>query len=178
MSRIMGNAAQTAEAYATVKDDPQWTESCRLIERGKSPSEMFRALAVRPDILQALSEVGKVLYPGGLLERALNERVVVAVSKWNDCQYCVGSHIGSMHRLGLDPDNDLLTPREQAALDYTHAALANPHSLSEEVWSKTKAHFTEGEIVELTLLIGLIGMLNRFNDCLGVRYNNDYDDEQ
>lgn len=176
MSRIEGSAPQIAEAYAAVKEDPQWTESCRLIEQGKAPSEMFRALAVRPDILRALSEVGKALYPGGLLERALNERVVVEVSRWNNCQYCEGSHTGSMRRLGLDPDNDPLTPREQAALEYTRAALANPHSLPEDVWNRTKAHFTDGEIVELTLLIGLIGMLNRFNDCLGVRYNNDYDE--
>jgi AhpD family alkylhydroperoxidase len=176
MSRITANAAQIAEAYEAVKEDPQWPESCRLIEQGKLPSEMFRALAVRPDILKALSEVGKALYPGGLLERALNERVVVEVSRWNDCQYCVGSHTGTMHRLGLDPDNDPLTPREQAALDYTRAALANPHAISEEIWNKTTAQFTEGEIVELTLLIGHIGMLNRFNDCLGVRYNNDYDE--
>lgn len=174
MSRISANSEQIAEAYETVKEDPQWTESCQLIAQGKLPSEMFRALAVRPDILGALTGIGQVLYPGGLMERALNERVVVAVSRWNNCQYCDASHTGSMHRLGLDPDADVLTPREQAALDYTHAALANPHAISEEVWSQTKAHFTEGEIVELTLLIGLIGMLNRFNDCLGVRYNNDY----
>ena len=175
MSRITGDTAQIADAYARVKDNPWWMESCQLIEQGKPPSEMFRALAVRPDILEALSGLSSVLYPGGLLERALNERVVVAVSRWNDCQYCVASHVGSMRRLGLDPDTDALTPREQAALDYTHAALADPHSISEEVWSKTRARFTEGEIVELTLLIGLIGLLNRFNDCFGIRYNDDYE---
>lgn len=176
MSRISANAAQIAEAYAAVKEDSQWTESCYLIEQGKLPSEMFRALAVRPDILQALSGFGKAVHPGGQLERVLQERVIVAVSEWNDCQYCAAIHTGSMHRLSLDPEKDPLTLREQVALDYTHAALDNPHALSEEVWNKTTAHFTEGEIVELTLLIGHIGMLNRFNDCLGVRYNNDYEE--
>lgn len=176
MSRIAGNDAQLAEAYARVKDEAEWKESCRLIEQGQAPSEMFQALAVRPDLLAGLSALGKALYAGGLLERALNERVVVAVSRWNHCQYCVGSHVGSMHRMGLDPDTDPLTSREQAALEYTHAALENPHGISEAVWAKTKAHFTDGEIVELTLLIGLTGMLNRFNDCLGVRYHNDYDE--
>lgn len=176
MSRISASAAQIAEAYAAVQDELEWKESCRLIAEGKQPSEMFRALAVRPDILLALSGLGKALYPGGLLERALCERVTVAVSRWNDCQYCVGSHTGSMHRLGLDPDADALTPREQAALEYTQAALTNPHAIGEEVWSRTQSLFTEGEIVELTLLIGLTGMLNRFNDCLGIRYNNDYDE--
>ena len=175
MSRISGSAEQIADAYERVKDNIWWKESCQLIEEGKQPSEMFRALAVRPEILETFSELSKVLYPGGLLDRALNERVVVAVSQWNNCQYCTGSHLGSMRRLGLSPD-DPLTPREQAALDYTHAALANPHAISEEVWNSTRAHFTEGEIVELTLLIGMIGMLNRFNDCLGIRYNNDYDE--
>jgi AhpD family alkylhydroperoxidase len=157
-----------------VKDEVQWKESCRLVQEGKLPSEMFRALAVRPDILKALSAFGNAVYPSKELESALAERVVMAVSRWNNCQYCTGSHTGAMRRLGLDPDTDPLTPREQAALDYTHAALANPHAISDELWAGTRAHFSESEIVELTMLIGLTGMLNQFNDCLGIRYNNDY----
>jgi len=38
-----------------------------------------------------------------------------------------------------------------------------------------KRRFTDGEIVELTFLIGLTALLNRLNDCLGVRYNGEYE---
>ena len=174
MARISANAAQIQAAYAAVKDDPQWSESCRLIAEGKRSSEMFCALAVRPDILQALSAFTAPLYPGGLLERALQERVTVAVSEANACQYCSASHTGSLRRMNLSPE-DALTPRESAALAYVAAAVANPPAVSDALYAETRAHFTEEEIVELTLLIGLTGMLNRFNDCRRVRYNNDYE---
>ena len=175
MSRISATDAQIQEAYTAVRDDPQWSESCRLIAEGKPPSEMFRALAVRPDILQAMSAFSVPLYPGGLLERNLKERVVVAVSEANDCQYCAGSHSVSMRRAGLFPD-DALTPRESVALAYTAAAVANPPAVTDTLYAETRTHFDEGEIIELTMLIGLTAMLNRLNDCLGVRYNNDYDE--
>ena len=82
----------------------------------------------------------------------------------------------SLRRLALDPQAESLSPREQAALDDTRPAPENPHALSEALWNQTNAHFTAGEIVERTLHSGLTGMLNRRNDCLGVRYNNDYDE--
>jgi AhpD family alkylhydroperoxidase len=175
MSRIAADEKQIRNAYEAVCDDPQWTESCRLIAEGKPPSEMFQAMAVRPDILRALSAFGTAVYPGGLLERGLKERVVVAVSEANHCQYCVGSHTGTLHRLGLAPDSSAYSARENAALAYTRAAVANPPFVSDDLWRETREHFTEEEIVELTLLIGLTGMLNRFNDCLNVHYNNDYE---
>lgn len=175
MSRISASEEQIAVAFSRVKDDPQWAESCQLILEGKPPSEMFQAMAVRPDILEGLSAFGASLYPGGLLPRALKERVIVAVSEANACQYCAASHLGTMKRLGLEQTTGL-TAQENAALDFTQEAIANPPRIEDELWARTREHFTEEEIVELTLLIGLTAMLNRFNDCLGVRYNNDYED--
>lgn len=174
MARISATDEQIQGAYAAVKEDAQWAESCRLIAEGKPPSEMFRALAVRPDVLRALSAFSGPIYPGGLLERNLKERVVVAVSEANDCRYCAGSHSGSLRRMGLSA-NDSLTPRESAALAYTAAAIANPPAVTDTIFAQTREFFTDEEIVELTFVIGLTAMLNRFNDCLGVRYNDDYE---
>jgi AhpD family alkylhydroperoxidase len=174
MSRVRASTERLREAYAEVRDDPQWTESCQLMDRGQMPSEMFQALAVRPDLLRALSAFGAPLYPGGLLERDLQERVVVAVSFENGCQYCTASHAGTMRRRGIDPEG-ALTPREQAALTYALAATRNPPQVPDILWGETRKHFSEEELVELTLLVGLTAMLNRFNDCLEVRYLGDYD---
>ena len=77
--RVEASPEQVEDAYAAVRDDPAWTESCRLIEAGRPPSEMFRMLAVRPDILRGMRGLSETVYPGGLLERALKERVIVAV---------------------------------------------------------------------------------------------------
>jgi AhpD family alkylhydroperoxidase len=173
--RVEAMREQIAEAYEAVRDDPAWTESCRLIEAGRLPSEMFRALAVRPDILAAMRGLGETVYPGGLLERSLKERVIVAVSRWNECQYCEGSHAATMRRLGIAPNGGPATTRETTALAYTVAALADPKDIPEEIWAAVKGSFSDGEIVEITFVIGLTALLNRLNDCLGVRYNGEYE---
>ncbi len=174
MSRIRASAAQLAVAVEQIGDDPQWVESRALIARGDLPSEMFQALAVRPDLMEALSGFGAPLYPGGLLDRTLQERVVRAVSEANACQYCAGSHADTMRRLGIDTGTAALSARELAALDYTQGALAQPPRIDDALWEATRRWFSDEEIVELTLLIGLTAMLNRFNDCLGVRYHDEY----
>lgn len=173
MSRLRADAAQIRDAYVRVNGDPQWAESCALIAEGKSPSEMFAALAVRPDILQALVGFSAPVHPGGRLEREVQERVVVAVSEANNCQYCAASHTGSLQRLGLA--DTAPSARALAALAYTSAAVANPPAVTDAVWKAAQAVFDDGELLELTVLIALTAMLNRINDCLGVRYHGEYD---
>jgi alkylhydroperoxidase family enzyme len=80
-----------------------------------------------------------------------------------------------MRRLGLAPKGETVTKRETTALAYTVAALADPNDIPEEIWAAVKDIFSDGEIVELTFLIGLTSLLNRLNDCLGVRYNGEYE---
>ncbi len=148
------------------------------------PSEMFQTLAVRPDILAALGGLGAAVYPGGLLERALKERVVVEASCLNDCQYCVGSHIGTLRRMGLEstplqePHAPGLTERERLALAYTHAAVRDSNNIPDRLFADMQKAFSNGEIVELTLLVGLTGMLNLFNNALQVRYHDEDGVEQ
>lgn len=171
--RIRATPADIQAAYEQTRNDPAWTESNRLIEQGKLPSEMYQSLAIRPDILRALGGWGQSIYPGRLLEPALQERVVVLVSREGQCQYCSESHAGSLARQGLGED-DRLTAREAAALAYTRAALHDPRDM-EPAWEPARAHFNDGEIIELIFLIGLTRMLNLFNDCLGNRYNGEYE---
>jgi len=173
MSRLRADKTQLQAAYERVKHAPQWAESCALIATGKAPSEMFAALAVRPDILLALSAFSGPLHSGSRLEREVQERVIVAVSEANRCQYCAASHSGSLERLGLGETEP--SPRAQAALAYTAAAVANPPAITDSVWDAARDTFDDEEILELTVVIGLTCMLNRINDCLGVRYNGEYD---
>ena len=144
------------------------------------PSEMFQTLAVRPDILAALSGLGAAVYPGGRLERALQERVVVETSRLNDCQYCTGSHTGALRRMGLaptplgEPHAPGLTERERLALEYTRAAVQDANHIPEALFAEIQQAFRDEEIVELTFLVGLTVLLNLFNNALQVRYHDEY----
>ena len=182
--RIQSSPDQIQKALDATADDPAWSASRRLMEEGKMPSEMFQTLAVRPDILAALGGLGAAVYPGGLLERALKERVTVETSRLNDCQYCVGSHVGTLRRMGLEstplqePHAPGLTERERLALAYTHAAMRDSNHIPDALFAQVQKAFSEAEIVELTFLIGLTGMLNLFNNALQVRYHDEYGVEE
>lgn len=169
--RVQSSPGQLQEAYEATAGDPAWSASRRLMEEGRAPSEMFQTLAVRPDILGALRGLGTAVYPGGLLERALQERVVVEASRLNDCQYCAGSHTGTLARLGVEA---ALTQRERLALAYARAAAEDANRIPDALFAEVRGAFSDGEIVELTFLVGLTGLLNLFNNALQVRYHGEY----
>ena len=172
--RLPNTPEQIQAAFEATANDPAWSASRRLMVEGKSPSEMFQTLAIRPDLLAAMSGLGEAVYPGGLLERPLKERVIVEISRLNECQYCTASHTGTMARLGIDP-LETLTERERLALAYARAACADSNRVPDALFAQVQAAFSDAEIVELTFLIGLTGLLNLFNNCLQVRYHDEYD---
>lgn len=63
---------------------------------------------------------------------------------------------------------ELFDAREQAAIRYAERVTLEAHSISDEEFAALREHFGEGEIVELTAVIGLFNYFNRFNDALQV----------
>ena len=75
--RVTVSPDQIRSAFEAVKDDPAFDESRGLWERGKPPVEMLQAMCLRPEILRAFGGFGDALYPGGLLERRVQELVIL-----------------------------------------------------------------------------------------------------
>ena len=170
------------ETFAAVSGLPAFEESSRLVADGHLPVEMLQAMSLRPEILKCFAATGEAVYPGGLLERSLKERVILESSRRNECQFCTNSHIALIQQLGIaaDPlasldDAAALTEREKLALAYTKAAMTDSNRIPEALFAELKSLFTDPEIVELTFLIGMINMLNLFNNCLQVTYRGEYD---
>jgi AhpD family alkylhydroperoxidase len=139
--------------------------------------EMIQALAMHPGVLRAFSGLAEV-YPCGTLERSLAERVILRVSQLHECQFCVSSHVAMMTQLGISTDPApvaALPPREGLAVEYAECVTRDANRVPEELFARLRAAFSDPEIVELTFLIGLITMLNRFNNALEVRHGGEYD---
>ncbi len=68
----------------------------------------------------------------------------------------------------IDEHAHLFTPAERAALSFAERMTTDAHGVDEEVWAELRAHFDEGQIVELAAVIGLFNYFNRFNDALRV----------
>lgn len=179
--RVTVTPEQIRSAFEAVKDDPSFDESRGLWERGRPPVEMIQAMCLRPEILRAFAGFGGAVYPGGLLERRVKELVIITASQTNDCQFCTESHcelvaIGDIldQPLTLVAQPESLVPREQLAVEYTRAAMADSNHVPASLMARIEEAFSEPELVEMSFLIGYINMLNLFNNLLGVRYHGDY----
>ena len=142
--------------------------------RGK-PGNVQKAMAHRPEALKNfLSFYASV---GRSLDRKLCELIYIRVSLINQCHYCLQHHIASSKRVGLTAEEwkglkqDSYargSEKEQAALTYAEKLTRSSHSVSDADFIPLKKHFTDAEIVDLHLLVGLANLTNRFTDPLGL----------
>lgn len=190
--RVSVDPALVRAAFAPLASSPAFAESAAVVAAGGAPVEMLQAMSLRPELLRAFAALSEAIYctpgpggVGGILERPLKELVILDVSMRNRCQFCTSSHEAICRSIGMgdgvasrlrrfDEDRSGFGRREALAVRYARHAVADATAVPEELFVELREAFSDPEIVELTALIGLISMLNLFNDCLGVRYRDDY----
>jgi len=179
--RVQINPDQVKTSFGQFKDSATFEESLALMEQGHLPVEMLQAISLRPEILKTFATTGDSVYPGGLLERSLKEKVILKSSIKNNCQFCRDSHRAIMRQLDIPQIQideleaaENLTEREQLALSYTEAMMEDSNRVSDELFNQLKENFSDEEIVELTFLVGFINMLNMFNNALQVTFHEEY----
>ncbi|HEX6235531.1 MAG TPA: carboxymuconolactone decarboxylase family protein [Jiangellaceae bacterium] len=106
------------------------------------------------------------------LEPSLLELVRTRASQINGCVYCVNLHSRDARNAGVTDkrlfalpvwrETPMFTPREKAALELTEAVtrLADSH-VSDDVWNRVAAEFTETELAELLWTITVVNAWNR-----------------
>jgi uncharacterized peroxidase-related enzyme len=119
-----------------------------------------------------LELAGEVVLPKRYLEIAL-----VVVSKLNECTYCVAHHAPRLVDQGLpadtvaqilEPDCPGLDDVDRLVRDYAVEVTTKSQYMRDAIFDRLGEHFTEEQIVELTLRIALCGFFNRFNDALQI----------
>lgn len=60
----------------------------------------------------------------------------------------------------------LFSEAERASFEFALAAASVPNAVTPELMAQLRAHWDEGEIVEIVGVIGLFGFLNRWNDSM------------
>lgn len=104
------------------------------------------------------------------------ELAIVVVSKLNECHYCVAHHKPLLTVEGLSPDgidrvldyqnHPELDEVDKLVVEYAMQVTNTPQRIRDSMFERLRGHFTEAQIVELTLRIALCGFFNRFNDAL------------
>ena len=127
-----------------------------------------RTLPAATRAMRGLEEVVEA----STLEPKLRELVKLRASQINGCAFCVDMHTKDAIAIGEDSQRLNMvavwreapgfTPRERAALAWTEALtlIAETHA-PDDVYEGVRAHFSESETVNLTMLIGAINAWNR-----------------
>ena len=124
-----------------------------------------------PDAIKALVAVESQVTASGL-EQSLIELVKTRASQINGCAYCINMHTEDarkhgeteqrLHLLNAWRESPLYSERERAALAWTEAlTLVSETHAPDADYEAVQAEFTDGELVNLTVLIGAINAWNR-----------------
>jgi uncharacterized peroxidase-related enzyme len=111
------------------------------------------------------------------------ELAIVVTSKLNECHYCVAHHTTPLKVEGLSEAairmlpamHDELDEIDRLVVDYTVAVTKSAQRIPKRMFDALRRHFTEAQVVELTLRIALCGFFNRFNDALQI--DNELEEE-
>ena len=121
--------------------------------------------------LKGLLELEKYVHGSGL-ERTLYELVKTRASQINGCAYCIDMHTKDARKAGETEqrlytlsawrETPFYTPRERAALEWTEAlTLISGNDVPDPLYEAVREHFTEKEIIALTMAIIAINGWNR-----------------
>lgn len=124
-----------------------------------------------PEAYRAMSQLEHYVRNCGL-EASLIELVKIRASQINGCAYCIDMHTKDARVAGESEQRIYLlsawreapfyNERERAALEWAEAVtlIASDH-VPDEVYERVKSHFTDEELVNLTLAVATINAWNR-----------------
>ena len=134
----------------------------------------FEVFAQHPDLYRWYTEsfYGEVFH-GGLVERRIKELVRLRLSNTHGCRFCNQGNRADAIEAGLsdaevdaleDFENGPFSEREKAALRLAdQMALTNEGgTLSNALYEELRPHFTDAEILELGLLMGILSGVAKF----------------
>lgn len=111
----------------------------------------------------------------GDLGHGLIALVDIRASQLNHCAWCLDMHVAEAREAGVsqrqidlvaawEEAGELFTEREQAALAFTEqVTLISQDGVTDQVWARVRAEFSEQETVHLLMTIATINVWNRMN---------------
>lgn len=128
-------------------------------------------MEVAPNAIKGLLELENFVHTSGL-ERSLYELVKTRASQINGCAYCLDMHTKDARKAGETEqrlyalnawrETPFYTERERASLAWAEAlTLISENDVPDSLYEATRQHFSEEEIVALTMAIVAINGWNR-----------------
>ena len=146
-----------------------------LESKSRKPSPFFRAMANRPDVLKNFVPLyGSIVGPGSV-DRRVKELVYLTCSYSNRCAFCTAAHVAGSKKAGItdaelqalqSAQDDGFPEAERAAIRY--ARELTQKAAAAESRAALLAHFSDEQVVEITLVAAMANFTNRFNSGLSI----------
>ena len=128
-------------------------------------------MSLTPDAYEAVLALGQVAGKAGM-DKQLLELIKLRASQINGCAYCIHMHTSEarargereerLHLLAAWHESPLYSERERAALAWTEAVtLVSESHIPDGAYEQARQHFSETELVNLTVCIAAINAWNR-----------------
>ena len=133
--------------------------------------ERINVQQLEPNSYKAMIGLENYLHSSGL-SRQLLELIKIRASQINGCAYCLDMHTKDAMANGEEPrrlfaisawwESPLFNEKERAALKMTdEITRISEQGLSDEAYTLAKENFTDNEIAQIIIAIGVINVWNR-----------------
>ncbi len=170
-------------ARVSLVEENEHPKLCELIAkikgaRGGRLINIYRLMLHSPALASAWFDLNQAVRYGTEIDGQCRELAVIRVAILNNVEYVIRAH-GPAYALkeGLTPEqvaalsdwqpSDLFDEKQRALLAYTDA-VTRDIDVPDAVFVDVRKHFSERQVVELTMLIGAYNMLTRFLKALKV----------
>ena len=141
---------------------------------GIEPVEIW---AYQPKMMAGMGKFQQAVRKGHAVDERLKYLVELKGAQMIGCEFCVDLGSQICRNSGFSDDellalpryrqSELFTEREKLALDYTVGVMRTPVDVSDDLFARVKAHFSNEQLVEITALLTVVN-LDRLNAAFGI----------
>ncbi len=168
----------------TLEGGPREVADSGIAQYGQALNT-WRAIMNKPELFEAYLPFLRQVAGPGVLDGQLKDLSALYVGYLNNCQYTASHRSTSARAKGVTDEQmrdvvaenwSQMTPREKVALELTKAMTLDPTQLSygqapqiasAELRAQLAEHFSDEEILELTMSIAVWNALSRFHRVMG-----------
>jgi uncharacterized peroxidase-related enzyme len=156
-----------------------------LIEKRGKISNILKVHSLNPGAMgHHLDLYMTLMFGKSGLSRAERESIAVVVSANNDCEYCVSHHLEALKHFIDDEETltmlanadglETLEPRLSNIVRHAEKLTNAPGAMTESDLGELRAvGLSDGDILDLTLIVAYFNFVNRIALGLGVTYSSD-----
>src|ERR1700734_71280 len=141
---------------------------------GIEPIEIW---AYQPKMMMGMGRFNQAVRKGKAVDERIKNLVELKGAQMIGCEFCVDLGSQICRNSGFSDDellalpryrqSELFTEREKLALDYTVGVMRTPVDVSDDLFARVKAHFSNEQLVEITALLTVVN-LDRLNAAFGI----------